>query len=74
MGRLCGIGWWENLKKRRHSEVLNVDRRKRFYLALNRMGGCGLVSYDLGEAPVTASSEHGNGRSRPINSGTFSTL
>jgi len=45
-----------------------------FYWALNRERGRGLVLYGLGEAFVTASSEDGNGRSRPINSGTFSTL
>jgi hypothetical protein len=66
--------WWENLKKRWHSEVLNVDRRKMFYWALNRTGGRGGVPCGLGEAPVTATSEHYNGLSRPINSGTFPTL
>jgi len=45
-----------------------------FYWALNRTGGCGLVSYDLGEAPVPASSEYSKGCSRSVNSGTFSTL
>jgi len=44
-----------------------------FFWALNRTEGRGLVSYGLGEAPVTAS-EHGNERSWPINSGTFATL
>ena len=63
--------WWENLKIGWSPEVLNVDRRKMFYWDLNRTGGCGLVSYCLGEAAVTAPSAHGNGRSRPINSGTF---
>ena len=66
--------WWEHLKKGWHSEVLNVDRRKMIYRALNRTEGRGLFSYGLGEAPVTASSGHGNGPSRPINSRTFSTL
>jgi hypothetical protein len=58
---MCRKFWFGSLKEGEHSEDLDAEGRIILKRALKiRACGCELDSCDLGQGPVTGSSEHSN--------------